>query len=156
MDGGTFLLLLIGAVALWKLFAGFREGISEPSAQAAPHFSASGSFDIEIVGESRYQRALEAITGGRTHDGVHLVREATLIPETDNAADENAVRVEIEGMTVGYLGRDDAAELRAQLLRSNNPLRRINTQALIAGGWHRGPDDSGMFGVRLDLPTRPS
>ena len=30
----------------------------------------------------------------------------------------------------------------------------MTCSALIVGGWDRGPDDQGYFGIKLDLPIR--
>ena len=60
---------------------------------------------VDVVGESHYQDALEEICGGRTKYDVYKRVKATLIPEDDNPVDPLAVRVEIEGRTVGYLNK---------------------------------------------------
>lgn len=115
--------------------------------------SGPGTFSIQIVGESHYQDAIEAICGGRTEDGVNMIMNAVLIHEDDNPHDNKAVRVDIEGMTVGYLDRNNAREYRQKLKKAGYPGMNAKCSALIVGGWDRGEDDRGFFGVKLDLPT---
>jgi hypothetical protein len=62
----------------------------------------SGEFSINVVGSSYYQTELESICGSRTYEGHEKITEALLICETDNSHDDRAVRVEIQGRTVGY------------------------------------------------------
>jgi hypothetical protein len=104
-----------------------------------------GKFTIGAVGESFYQSALEAITGGHTEQGWSKPVRASLVCENTNPYDAKAVRVEILGQKVGYLARD-----RARLYRRRFGQRTVVCDALIVGGWDRG-DSVGDFGVRLDL-----
>ncbi len=76
---------------------------------------------------------------------------AHIIPEPTNRHDVNAMRVDIDGMTVGYLSRKDAVTLRKRL-REQGVDGPVSASALIVGGWDRGRDDVGSFGVRLDVP----
>jgi hypothetical protein len=71
----------------------------------------TGTFGVEVVGESHYQENLEAICGPRTENSVDLTVQATLSPEGDNPHDPQAVRVEIHGKLVGYLSREMAPHL---------------------------------------------
>ncbi len=112
-----------------------------------------GTFAIEAVGESHYQDALERICGGRTEDGASEIVEALLILEDENPYDDKAVRVDIEGRTVGYLSRDSARQYRRRLTEGGLGGATAKCMAKIVGGWDRGENDKGHFGVRLDLPT---
>jgi hypothetical protein len=112
-----------------------------------------GRFDVEIVGESHYQVALEAICGPRTDDGEDRVVEAWLVLEDTNPYDALAVRVDIDGHPVGYLSRANARAYREQLAAQAVGVVRASCLARIRGGWDRGPDDHGFYGVFLDLPT---
>lgn len=112
-----------------------------------------GEFDQEIVGESHYQRELKAICGGRTREGHRKAVRAMLILEDDNKHDPNAVRVEVQGCTVGYLTREDAQTYRRRIARAGKPDIVIECDAIIVGGWSRGLFDKGHFGVYIDLPV---
>ena len=113
----------------------------------------NGAYAVEVVGESKYQDAIEAICGGRTEDGVDFTVEAVLIHENENPYDDQAIRVEIDGRIVGYMCRKNAREYRRHLAETGYPGVTAACKARIRGGWDRGPDDRGYFGVRLDLPV---
>src|SRR5690349_5646639 len=68
----------------------------------------SGSYELAVVGESHYQRALAEICGAPTEEGHRLEAEAHLVPEDDNPYDSNAVKVTVSGKQVGYLDREAA------------------------------------------------
>lgn len=105
-----------------------------------------GTYSQPVVGESHYQAALEAICGKRTNEGENKIVQATLVLE-NNPHDPQAVRIDIQGKTVGYLSRDDARVYRKQIGKN------ATCQAVIRGGWDRGKRGRGSYGVSLDLPT---
>ena len=108
------------------------------------------AFALPIVGESKYQPALEAICGGRDEDGTDKVVDAVLVLEDSNPYDPQAVRVDIAGRTVGYLSRANAREFRESRARAGETASVIACKARIKGGWDRGAGDRGNFGVWLD------
>jgi hypothetical protein len=107
-----------------------------------------------MVGESKYQRHLDKIAGGRTEESAQAAQESDLALEDDNPHDKNAVRVRIEGLRVGYLPRPMAKMYRERLAEQSAPIGHYWCEALIVGGWDRGGGDRGHFGVRLDLPIK--
>jgi len=111
-----------------------------------------GTFDVDVVGESHYQDNLEEICGGRTEESVEIETDAYLVPEDDSPADRNAVSVWIDGRQVGHLDRETAPAWRMEITRHGPGICTAKCRAVIVGGWDRGPDDRGHFGVRLDLP----
>lgn len=112
-------------------------------------------YEVDVVGESHYQNALDNICGGKTEDGHEKIVQANLIYEDDNLYDNKAVRVDIEGKTVGYLQRDHARQLRKQMRQKGLRPSKIECSAMIVGGWDRGEDDTGHYGVMLDVPFNP-
>ncbi|QHO76287.1 hypothetical protein ACH79_30470 [Bradyrhizobium sp. CCBAU 051011] len=105
---------------------------------------------VPVVGESRYQDVLQMLyrkNGGSGHD---IKVSAALVPENDNAADPNAVRVEIESRGVGYLPREMALEYRAALGESSG-----QCSAKIVGGFELDGGSSAHFGVKLNLAWPP-
>ena len=104
--------------------------------------------NYEVVGESNYQDALERFAGPKTEQGVSFPCEVLLVSENDNPHDRMAVRVELDGLTVGYLAREDARDLRGLLAEEGLRGARVRSPAMIKGGWKK-PDDEGMFGVEL-------
>jgi hypothetical protein len=67
-----------------------------------------GGESVEVVGDSYYQDALDAICGGKCEDGHQLMCRAELRPEPDNEYDKRAVGVYVDGRKVGHLNRADA------------------------------------------------
>jgi hypothetical protein len=114
----------------------------------------NGNYDFEVVGEATYQAALRQICGGKTPDGHNLEAMAALVCEENNKFDKHAVTVEIEGRIVGYLPRDIAAYYRAEIAGLGAARASVKCRAVIKGGWDRGEDDRGHFGVWLDV-ARP-
>ena len=95
----------------------------------------------------------EALCGGRTSDSADKKVQAHLVLEDDNKYDPQAVRVDIEGKTVGYLSRETAREYRTRLRQTGHPRLVGVCKATIRGGWDRGAKDQGFYGVWLDLPS---
>ena len=69
----------------------------------------------------------------------------------ENPHDSMAVRVDINGTTVGYLSRDHARTYRRGLSKAGYGTANAYCEALIRGGWDRGEGDRGFYGVYLDL-----
>lgn len=117
------------------------------------YIAGPGTHSLDVVGESHYQKTLETICGGHTREGHRKVVEATLICEDDNPKDKKAVRVDIQGNTVGHLDRDDARQHRKNLRRNGCAGADVTCSAMVVGGWNRGKGNIGYFGVKLDYPV---
>ncbi|WP_417251063.1 hypothetical protein [Castellaniella sp.] len=113
-----------------------------------------GKYAYDVVGESHYQDALAEVCGGKKGESVDLDTDAALFFENDNKYDPQAVRVEIQGLKVGYLSRKDAPGYREQILAMGKGELACRCKAKIVGGWYISNDDQGDFGVRLDLPVK--
>ena len=72
----------------------------------------------------------------------------SLVLEDNNRYDKKAVRVDIEGETVGYLSKENARKFRRKFSFKG---KVFECDAIIIGGWDRGGGDTGHYGVRLDL-----
>ena len=85
-------------------------GTSTAAGQPLDLWGQRGYPHQEVVGESNYAKQIRTLFG-RQYDpaGTELMLTAQLVPEPDNKHDRNAVSVRINGMTVGYLPREDAA-----------------------------------------------
>jgi hypothetical protein len=153
---GFLVAVLIGLWLLARLL-----GIGDPPAEkgkpAAPvlQLPGDGEFETEVVGESHYQDALAKIAGPKTSAGVDLAVRARLVPEPDNPHDSNAVAIYVQGLKVGHLPRDMAAEWVETLRRRGDARAVIEVDANITGGWLRkrrdGKISEGSFGVSLDI-----
>ena len=126
-------------------------------AQEVPHLAAMTGDIFDAWMKKRIeegldpQAALEDLCRGRTADGADAFFTATLVPEPENPYDRNAVRVDIDGFTVGYLARPEAKAFRAALRGIGLGTRATACEARVVGGWDRGEGDVGHFGVRLDF-----
>ena len=112
----------------------------------------SGSFPLEIVGESNYQQELISICGPYTEDGHDQSHQAIMVLEPTNPYDKNAVKILLGNKTVGYLAREQAVRVGNQMRESGISSARCD--AIVRGGWTRDEFDEGMFGVRLAVPSR--
>ncbi|MEP3345229.1 MAG: hypothetical protein ABJN34_10300 [Litoreibacter sp.] len=111
-----------------------------------------GSFPLEVVGESNYQRELVSICGRYTRLGYDAEHSALMKLEPSNPHDSNAVVVKIKGQTVGYLPRQQAVRVGTQMKEVR--LTEVNCNARVRGGWRTNQHDEGSYGVRLAVPTR--
>jgi hypothetical protein len=141
----ALILLGIGAYYAWKFYAGFREGLGsstpeqrphvKPQARAvARHWENNGYREVEVVGESNYQAQLTRIVGNPNDDGVDVPCLALLVPEPTNPYDRNAVRVDIDGGTVGYLARQDAVLFKQRLDSHGLSDATTSAPAVVLGG----------------------
>ncbi len=113
-------------------------------------------YDVEVVGESNYQSALDEIAGGKKPESQKIVTIARLRPEPTNRHDPNAVKVLIDSHLVGYIPRGEAAKLKNIIESMEDAGYALTCPAKIVGGWKRGlfGMDQGDYGVRLDLPSK--
>jgi hypothetical protein len=113
----------------------------------------TGTYDLEVTGESFYQDNFELLCGERTERGEMKEVIASLVLEDDNKFDRgNAVRVEIEGKQVGYLNKKVARVYRSTMKEHGKLNSIVTCNALIKGGWKRKNGNIGNYGVWLDIP----
>jgi hypothetical protein len=117
-----------------------------------PVISGTGTFLVDVAGESFYEESFAALCGERTIEGIRVEVTAQMELCDDNPHDNRAVRVTIQGYPVGHLSREDARAFR-RLVRYGSLAEHevFECAALIVGGWDRGEGQLGNFGVRLDL-----
>lgn len=113
----------------------------------------NGTYSVPVVGEASYRTNFEALFGERCSTGIKTECRATLVPEPSNKYDKNAVQVMIDNTLVGYLDRDSARRVVESLQRTNRIGAIVKVPALVKGGWYRGPDDQGEFGMWIDFPA---
>jgi hypothetical protein len=113
-----------------------------------------GHEPVDVVGESLHQDALLALTGGERHyGGVDVVAVAHLVPERDEPS--SPIGVVIEGELVGRVSDEEVPWVRAIVDRAIGTQGVATCRARIRGGWDRGHDDLGFFGVTLEVGTTP-
>jgi hypothetical protein len=106
-----------------------------------------GNYDFEIVGENNYQANIDAILKNTKAD----FYTAELVPEPNNQYDPKAVRVDINGLVVGYLSRDDARSFNRRL--GNKKISGMTTicKADFTGGHMLKSGETASYGVLLDI-----
>jgi hypothetical protein len=153
-------LLILATVAAVIIYWMFRQRDRDETAQrrhdatapaAAFRWPALGEFDFEVVGESHYQQALRRLAQPHDEHGADKQCVAELIPERDNPHDPQAVRVAIDGNTVGYLSRDDARSFRRRLSSRKRGGQVTACDAVIRGGGVRDDGERLFYGVWLDI-----
>lgn len=110
------------------------------------HLPRYGAYNVEIAA-SGHQKALFNLGGGKKFDGVHVKTSAQLIMDNTDINNINAVRVDIQGHTVGYLSAIHAKQFRKSMKQGGT------CPALIIGGWQRDREQ-GDFVVKLDLEIK--
>ncbi len=118
---------------------------STPSQTARSTILIEGDDDLEVVGESFYQEALQSLVGNggqRVRIPVHAVLSA----ESNNSYDANAISVWIGGRQVGHLSREAAQALRPGLLALE---RRHDAAIALPGVVTGGGDGRPNYGVFL-------
>lgn len=113
-------------------------------------------YGFEVVGESYYQDAIEKIAKqqeakyANNPDAKIEPLTAYLIPDDYNQYDNKAVRVDIDGMQVGHLSREDARSFRRRLGAKKLTGQITTCNALITGGDIRNGKQM-HYGIVLDM-----
>lgn len=99
------------------------------------------AYGYDIVGENSYQQNLAKIAGKKEELSKFHECTAKVTSDPLNKYDQNAVKVEINGLLVGYLNRAEAQKLSGKTVNKTVP-------AVIDGGWNDS-DSTGSYGVKL-------
>lgn len=110
------------------------------------HLIQGGS--IDVVGESQYRAAIERAVGQRP-EGHRDVVDAALVWEPSNPYDENAMAVQIEGQTCGYLPREVAKRYRPVMEWSRDEGFVPVVRGDVGGGWRQADGSWADFGIRV-------
>lgn len=107
---------------------------------------------FQLVGEFYYQSAFKKLVGNHGDRGVHLECLAILIPENTNQYDNQAIRIDIKGMTVGYFSRNDARRFRMRLITKRLMGQTTTCNAIIEGGQllHEGNRSNYSLSLAID------
>lgn len=152
MDIFIVALLVLGTAA-W-LFYRKNNRVAAPSNQPTLRLQGGGTYEHAVLGVARYRSALEKICDVNQRDPKTV--EALLVPEDANSRDKNAVRVEVQGHTVGYLPTELAGAYRTRLVQSGYPGARGICKAKIIVRLHSSIGGHADYAVRLDLPQKRS
>ncbi len=113
-------------------------------------------YDFEVVGESYYQPAIKKIAEQQaakyTNNPEAKIEPLTayLIPDDYNQYDDKAIRVDINGMQVGHLSREDARSFRRRLGAKKLTGQVTTCGALVTGG-HIKNGKQADYGIVLDM-----
>lgn len=159
MSGFSPLHWLIAAGLVYMVWRFIRPQKNAQAVQAAtpsgtlPGFKwpTLGQYNCEIVGEGSNQPTLKRLAGNHGARSAKVYATAMLVPYSTNPHDDKAVRVDINGCTVGHLSRGDARAFRRRL--SANKLGAVPTAcgALVMGGFVMREGELAHYGVRLDI-----
>lgn len=130
--------IIVGVVIWYVLKA--KKAVSETSINPNPN---NISYAYNIVGEQSYQNNLKKIAGPKEEKSKFFECYAKVSSEPFNQYDKNAVKVEINGLIVGYLSKGEAVKLAGKVINKT-------VLAVIDGGWDDG-DSAGSYGVKLAI-----
>ena len=130
---------IIVGVVIWYVLRAKKE-VSETNINPA---LSNTSYAYNIVGEQSYQNNLKKIAGPKEEESKFFECYAKVSSEPLNQYDKNAVKVEINGLLVGYLSRSEAAKLAGKVINKTVP-------AVIDGGW-KDEQSTGSYGVKLAI-----
>ena len=106
----------------------------------------TGYFGRDVVGESNYTKALRNAIG---KGGGEKEMWITLEREPSNKYDRNAIRVHIQGATVGYVPKDETRELQGLLQAAERQNVVVMAWARV---WFSGDQGANPYGsVNYDL-----
>ena len=105
-----------------------------PTAAPALHWSDKGRFLVEVVNESRYQATLKELAGEHGEQPAARPCVATLVPDDQNAYENTAVAVFLEGRMAGYLAPKEALQFRQRLKFKEIEGQPTTCDARIRGG----------------------
>ena len=98
------------------------------------HWPPTGNLAAEVMGESFHRDAIESIAKNPQGKPALVYCTALLMPEPTNPHDSNAIKVVIEGETVGYLPRDYVDDYRARFRRHGLDVQSATCDAVITDG----------------------
>ncbi|WP_296277714.1 hypothetical protein [uncultured Acinetobacter sp.] len=130
--------IIVGLVIWYVLKA--KKTVNGTSINAALN---NTSYAYNIVGEQSYQNNLKKIAGPKEEESKFFECYAKVSSEPFNQYDKNAVKVEINGLLVGYLSKSEAAKLSSKVVSKTVP-------AVIDGGW-KDEESTGSYGVKLAI-----
>lgn len=152
MDIFLVALLLVAGSAAWLFYRKSNRVAPIANNQPTLRLQGGGGYEFAVLGVSRYRPALEKLCDAAQGDPRTV--DALLIPEENNPRDRNAVRVEVQGRTVGYLPPELADTYRKRLVESGYPGARSICKAKLTGRMHSSLGRIMDYSVRLDLPKR--
>jgi hypothetical protein len=75
----------------------------------------SDFYSYDIVGEQSYQENIKRIAGEKQEVSKAFETRARVVSEPNNSFDKNALKVQINALTVGYIPKKDASSVSKQV-----------------------------------------
>ena len=111
-----------------------------------------GCFGLKVDEELDYQKHLNFLSGKSSKNGGNRELIAKLHYENVNPKDNKAIRIVVNGGTVGYLSGEDARLFRERLEKVGREGLIVSCRAMITGGNRTWLFKKTDFRVNLDLP----
>ena len=105
-----------------------------PQGEPVHHWTDSGRFQLEVLGESRYSDTIAALAGEHGDAAADARHKALLLADDNNPYEDKAVAVFLNNEMVGYLAPKDAQAFRTMLARQEITGQLTSTDAVIRGG----------------------
>lgn len=115
------------------------------------HWESKGAFKITVAGTSRYRSAIAAIAQNPPNTHSLVICLAYLVPDDQNPHDANAVKVMIEGRTVGHLSASFAKSYRSYLSELPSHIEHVSVAAAITNGLVT-KDRAYEYTIEVDIP----
>lgn len=106
--------------------------------------------EYSIVGESKYQENISEHAGEHSERGAHTIVDVSIKSEPENPYDKNAVVVQIENKTVGYIAKSDLPWFTPLLKKSSDGI--VTCKAEIRGGGRKAEGFKMSYGLFLQIP----
>lgn len=104
-----------------------------------------GYHSVQVVGESRYLKNISQILGGREGEKITI---ATIVSEPENKFDKNAIRIDVDGLTVGYIAKEETDIFRPLLAHATSLGCELQASARV---WFNGDSSYQIGSVNLDM-----
>lgn len=105
-----------------------------PDGEPVHRWSDEGRFQLEVLGESRYQDTIRELAGEHGDTSANAIHPALLLPDDHNPYEDKAVAVFLSGRMVGYLAPNDAIAFRDRLARMDLSGKLTSCDGVIRGG----------------------
>lgn len=150
--GISLFLSLLMFFLLYGNYKNSQKTISQQSNSSNDVTVESNTVPIEISGESFYHDAIIDVIGEPTEDGYDVTVNGRLVRDPTNKYDSNAIKCLIKERHVGHVNREDAEDI-SHYMDSHN-ITEILVSCEVTGGWSRGKNDSGFFGITAYVPSK--
>ncbi|MBY0467083.1 MAG: hypothetical protein K2W33_19255 [Burkholderiales bacterium] len=108
-------------------------------------------YNFELVGTEFYQGELQHIANHHGNQQAATPLTAMLIPVDDNRLDDTAVRVDVDGLTVGYLSRIDSKGYHRRMAELKQKVMPTACAAMLVARAARQSGQPAQFTIKLGM-----